>query len=473
MDAITLPHLLVIAAAILVADFLVWRLPYAHYKAGRVILRSGFFTVYSIIIISSSISPFLPPPWLGHRELHFAATILALCWWIFAARTLTEAIGVLMPRIGHSGRLLQDVIGALAFLLSIVAAAAYVLELPIRGLLVTSGALAIIVGLAIQSTLSDVFSGIVLNATKPYQVSDWIIIDGMEGKVTDIDWRATHLLTGQSSTVVIPNSVAAKAKITNLSRPADLYGVSVSILIPVSFRPQRVMDALLKALKGASLIIGNPEPRVQIKQVIEGMIEYEAIGFVSALENKGQARNLLFDLAHRHLASEGIFLGDDSQLWSRQRALLEHVKIFYSLSEEDKDRVGKSMKAADYSPGQIIMDLNDLPDYLSIIGSGVVLVELPDGNGWAEAGRMGPGEVMGEQSILTDTPSEGRCTALTNCTVYRIEKETLRTCMAFRDEIKTALVKLHLVREQNSRLVLTQRPVKPPKSGFLSWFYKR
>ncbi|KZS00481.1 Uncharacterized protein APZ42_003193, partial [Daphnia magna] len=107
--------------------------------------------------------------------------------------------------------------GAVIFLVAIVAAAGYVMQLPVKGLLATSGAMAIIVGLALQSTLADVFSGIILNTTKPYQLDDWISIDGTEGKVIEIDWRATHLLTGQGSTAVIPNSVAAKAKIINSS----------------------------------------------------------------------------------------------------------------------------------------------------------------------------------------------------------------------------------------------------------------
>ena len=84
-------------------------------------------------------------------------------------------------------------------------------------LLATSGVVAIVLGLALQSTLSDVFSGIVLNTTKPYQLDDWISIDGTEGRVTDIDWRATRLQTSQGSMAVIPNSLAAKAKMTPAS----------------------------------------------------------------------------------------------------------------------------------------------------------------------------------------------------------------------------------------------------------------
>ena len=131
---------------------------------------------------------------------------------------------LLIARGGHTGRLLQDVLGALIFLVAIVAAAAYVMQLPVKGLLATSGVMAIVIGLALQSTLSDVFSGIVLNTTRPYQIDDWISIDGTEGKVIDIDWRATRLLTGNGSMAVIPNSVAAKAKLLNFSRPADVHG---------------------------------------------------------------------------------------------------------------------------------------------------------------------------------------------------------------------------------------------------------
>ena len=55
--------------------------------------------------------------------------------------------------------------------------------------------LAIILGLALRSTLGDVFSGIALNLNRPYEVGDWIVLnDGTEGRVVETNWRATHLL---------------------------------------------------------------------------------------------------------------------------------------------------------------------------------------------------------------------------------------------------------------------------------------
>ena len=52
-----------------------------------------------------------------------------------------------------------------------------------RRLLAASGVIAIVLGLALQSTLGDVFSGVVLNLAKPYHPGDWIILDERVGLI--------------------------------------------------------------------------------------------------------------------------------------------------------------------------------------------------------------------------------------------------------------------------------------------------
>jgi hypothetical protein len=72
------------------------------------------------------------------------------------------------------------------------------LDLPVQGLLATSDAVAIVLGLALQSTLSDVFSGIVLDVAPIDQVI-WISIEsGIDGRVIEMNWRATHVLTAKA-----------------------------------------------------------------------------------------------------------------------------------------------------------------------------------------------------------------------------------------------------------------------------------
>lgn len=467
-------HPLVFGVVLLLLDLLAWRFIPAEHRTWRVCSRLGLFLLYSAVIMDAGMNPLQPPPW-PDSTLYLAAAVLEIVWWLFCARTLTVLLGLLMPRIGHAGRLLQDLLGAVIFLVAVVAAAAYVMQLPVKGLLATSGIMAIVIGLALQSTLSDVFSGIVLNTTKPYQLDDWIAIDGTEGKVVEIDWRATHLLTSQGSTVVIPNSVAAKTKVHNFSRPNDVTAVSISLKVSTRVRPRRVLDALEKTVQGISALLASPRPKVAIKGSDLESMEYEASGFIRPGENKTEIRNLMYDLAHRHLEAAGIAFSSESgpQPWSRPRLLLEEVKVFRALSNEEKDTLSQLMSPLAFSAGQVVLGVGEVSDGLLVIGTGVVSAAVPDGDGMLEAGRMGPGEILGEEGITGDAPSQAQFTALTSCVLYRIEKEAIRSCLDERVEVRAALTRLRSFREQASRSLLLQKPQAIRKGGFLSWLHKK
>ncbi|WP_044872989.1 mechanosensitive ion channel domain-containing protein [Pseudomonas sp. LFM046] len=474
MLALIQNHPLVSGASLLLIDLLVWRALAATQRTWQVLARVALFLLFSTVIIEAGLNPLQPPPWQD-TTLNLVATVLEIVWWLFCARTLTVVLGLLMPRIGHAGRLLQDVLGAVIFLVAVVAAAAYVMQLPVKGLLATSGVMAIVIGLALQSTLSDVFSGIVLNTTKPYQLDDWISIDGTEGKVVEIDWRATHLLTNLGSTVVIPNSVAAKTKVHNFSRPYELTGVSISLKVSAQVRPRRVLDALEKTVQGISALLVSPPAKVAVKGSDLEFMEYEASGFIRTGENKTEVRNLMYDLAHRHLEAAGIAFTSEAALqpWSRPRLLLEEVKIFRALSSEEKDRLSQLMAPLAFSAGQVVLGLGDVSDSLLVIGTGVISASVPDGATLVEAGRMGPGEILGEEGITSDSPSRAQFTALSSCVLYRIEKDAIRSCLEQRVEVRAALTRLLAFREQASRNLLLQKPQAIKKGGFLSWLHKK
>ncbi|MBH3426850.1 mechanosensitive ion channel family protein [Pseudomonas alkylphenolica] len=467
---------LLIGIALIALDVLLWHLIPVERRAWRIGLRVGMFLLFTWVLISAGVSPLQPAPWPEDVSRNLLATVLGIAWWLFAARAVTVVTGVfLVARSSHTGRLLQDVLGAVIFLVAIVAAAAYVLGLPVKGLLATSGVMAIVIGLALQSTLSDVFSGIVLNTTRPYQIGDSISIDGTEGKVIDIDWRATRLLTSSGSLAVIPNSVAAKAKLLNFSQPNDVHGVSISVVVPAKVRPRRVIDALEKTLQGTRSLLSTPAPKVTIKTASLESVEYEASGFVASMNQKVEVRNHMFDLAHRHLEASGVVWNADTQptqAWNRQRALLEDVRIFRSLSSDEKDSLSQRMTSVEYLADQVILGVGDNSDFLLVIGTGVVSAAIRDGDKLIEAGRMGPGEVLGVEGLLDGDNSSAEFRSLTSCLLFRINKEEVRSCLEERQEVKTALTKLQRTRQQSSQSLLEQKPAAIKKGGFLSWLHK-
>ncbi|QVW21609.1 mechanosensitive ion channel [Pseudomonas hormoni] len=472
-------HPLICALILILIDLGLWRLISAGGSNWKLVVRLVIFALFSMLLFNEGLNPLEPAPWADNVPLHLAATGLQIGWWLFGARTLTVLIGaVMMQRVGHTGRLLQDLLGAVIFLIAIIAALAYVLDLPVKGVLATSGALAIIVGLALQSTLSDVFSGIVLNTTKPYQLDDWISIDGTEGRVTDIDWRATRLQTAQGSMAVIPNSLAAKAKIVNFSRPSDMFGVSISLQLSPHARPQTVIDALERAMEGCRYLLGKPAPSVSLKGSSATGVEYEISGFVVSMDQKRMVRNLLFDLAFRHLQASGVSLLSSVESnapagLSRPRALLESSAIFSTLRQEEKETFSQHMTLQTFRPGEVILPAGEVSDHLFIIESGVVSVALSRAGVKFESGRMGPGEVIGEGGILSDTALPADFTAKTACSLYRIEKDYLKPCLDARHDIGEAMKALLDFRLHKAQTLTQEAPKVVAKKGFLQWLRSR
>ncbi|WP_413791855.1 MULTISPECIES: mechanosensitive ion channel domain-containing protein [unclassified Pseudomonas] len=472
-------HPLLCALALLVLDLLMWRLVSADRIYWKVGARLVIFSLFSVLLFNEGLNPMMPAPWSDDVPRHLAATGLQIAWWLFAARTLTVLIGAaMMQRVGHTGRLLQDLLGAVIFLIAVIAAMAYVLDLPVKGVLATSGAVAIIVGLALQSTLSDVFSGIVLNTTKPYQLDDWISIDGTEGRVTDIDWRATRLQTAQGSMAVIPNSLAAKAKVINFSRPSDVHGLSISVQVSPHARPQTVIDALERAMIGCRLLLASPAPSVALKSSGSGGAEYEISGFVASMAQKRTVRNQLFDLAFRHLQASGVSLLSTSESAtakdvSRPRALLESSNIFSTLRQDEKDTFSQNMTLQTFRAGDVILPAGEVSDHLFIIESGVVSVTLVRNGQPFEAGRMGPGEVIGEAGIVAEQAALANFSAKTFCTLYRIENSYLKPCLDARHDINDAMKNLLDVRLHLAQNLTREQPKPVAKKRFLQWLRSR
>jgi len=101
------------ALALIFIDIGVWRLISAELANWKLAARLVIFAVFSAVLFNDGMNPMLVAPYADNTALHLAATALQIGWWLFAARTLTVLLGaVMMQRVGHTGRLLQDLLGA-------------------------------------------------------------------------------------------------------------------------------------------------------------------------------------------------------------------------------------------------------------------------------------------------------------------------------------------------------------------------
>jgi small-conductance mechanosensitive channel len=158
--------------------------------------------LFTAALWQSGVAPLRPPPVAIQGSRRLAFELLEILWWFWLARLLID-LGRAFLLIGHrekERKFTTDLLAGIVYISACFAVTGLVLGLPITGLLATSGVIAIVLGLALQSTLSDVFSCIALNIEGAFHVGDWIALEGgAEGQVIEINWRATLIMTATLS----------------------------------------------------------------------------------------------------------------------------------------------------------------------------------------------------------------------------------------------------------------------------------
>jgi small-conductance mechanosensitive channel len=200
--------------------------------------------------------------------LHLPLELFAVAWWVLGAWLVKSCLQLVLRRTvfpnddrPHAKRLLADLASGLVYVVAFVGIIETVLKEPISGVLATSGVLAIVLGLALQNTLADVFSGIAINIEHPFGAGDWITLNGnVEGEVMEINWRATRLRAATNDTIVIPNSVIAKAIVTNHRHLSEPVLCMVAITMAQDVSPPKMIGLLQDAARGIPGIATHGSP---------------------------------------------------------------------------------------------------------------------------------------------------------------------------------------------------------------------
>lgn len=96
----------------------------------------------------------------------------------------------------------------------------FILNKELTGLLITSTVFSAVIGLALQGTLSNLFSGLALQVASPFKLHDWVNLGGHEGEIISQNWRSITLLTRENHRVSLTNRFVSEDVIINYSRPS-------------------------------------------------------------------------------------------------------------------------------------------------------------------------------------------------------------------------------------------------------------
>jgi len=147
-----------------------------------------------------------------------------------------------------------------------VLAAAGVSALGVVGIETTSfvaiiGSAGLAVGLALQGSLGNFASGVLILFFRPFTLGDMVTAGGQTGVVADIGMFATTMHTADGQVVIVPNSAITGGTIINLTA-LGTRRVAVSVGVAYGAELQVVQEVLLRAAHQPSLALTEPAPTV-------------------------------------------------------------------------------------------------------------------------------------------------------------------------------------------------------------------
>jgi small-conductance mechanosensitive channel len=243
--------------------------------------------------------------------------LFGIAWWLLGAWLVNSLLGLILSRTlfprdnePHARRLFADLASGVIYLVAFAGIMETVFRQPMSAVLATSGIVAIVLGFSLQSTLSDVLSGLAINIDRPFGAGDWIAVHpDIEGEVVEINWRSTRLRTWLSELIVIPNSMVAKATVTNHSRLAHKHLCAVHIKIDHSVATAVVIGVLESAGNASPGSSGPLDAKAYAIDFSESLISYELVYRVDEFVRAPAIRSALIQRVTDALRSHAIPVG--------------------------------------------------------------------------------------------------------------------------------------------------------------------
>ncbi|MBC7692158.1 MAG: mechanosensitive ion channel family protein [Methylotenera sp.] len=179
-------------------------------------------------------------------------------------------------------------------------------------LLATSAIFSLVLGLALQDTLGNLFAGVALQLDKPYEIGDWIEIkSGPEkrvGQVYEISWRATLLIGLSEEALTIPNRMMAQAEVSNFSKKQGAILRSQIFKVPYGVSIPEVKNILTTAATKVLQVRKEPAPVALVSETSEAGMSFKVVYSITEFGSQFMIANGVITACVEALENAGIRL---------------------------------------------------------------------------------------------------------------------------------------------------------------------
>ena len=334
-------------------------------------------------------------------------------------------------------KLLLDLIRLILILTGLAIILSVVWGLDLAAFVTALGVGSLVLGLALQEPLGNVFSGILLLMERPIQLGDYINIEGSSGKIIDINWRTVHLEMSNGEQRIVPNGVLGKASFTNFSRPTLEHSETITVTFSYQDPPGRVKEILTEIVQSIALVKKDPPPAIAVADYKDNAIVYEVSATVNDYRDRGQVRDEFLTRLWYAAARNGLTTPNAAppaaaekssfEVWKTPEpaSLLSAFPQFGVRSGDDLGALASRIGVRIFTEGERPLEEGVRRQGLFLIASGEAAVSVTDAKGERqEIAHLERGEYFGEDSLFTGRPSEVTVTALTDLVVVLLDAET-------------------------------------------------
>ena len=151
----------------------------------------------------------------------------------------------------------------------------------LTGLAFFVGILSVGIGFGLQNITNNFVSGLILLFERPVKPGDMVTVGDTEGRVQEIQMRATTVLTRDNVTIIVPNSQFVSDTVTNWSHRDPKVRIHIPVGVAYGSDVPLVTELLLKVAKDHPQIIDEPSPNVRFTGFGDSSLDFELLGWIT------------------------------------------------------------------------------------------------------------------------------------------------------------------------------------------------
>jgi CRP-like cAMP-binding protein len=308
-------------------------------------------------------------------------------------------------------------------------------KIDVPALLAVPAVITVVVGFALQETLGNIFSGLTLQLSRPFQPGDWVRAADKVGRVHDVGWRATTIVTRANEWLDIPNAQLAKDLVFNYANHA--VGDEVSIGLGYDEPPNRVREVALDVLRDVPDVLRHPEPEILPWEFGDYAIRYRVKYWLADYGRSEQIHARVVSGLWYALRRHGIEIPfpvrtmvlkqesrvEESEALHEIASELRGVDFLRELDDDEVRILAGAVRVRHFGAGETLTREGEVGDTFYIIRHGVVDVTTNGADGkQVHIAELTRPAFFGEVALMTGEPRNATIRARTDVEVLEMSR---------------------------------------------------